>query len=495
MPKLVLACAALAALSLVLPSQPSYDPYAWLVWGREIPFLELDTSGGPSWKPLPVVFTIFFAPFSKIDDGIPAALWLVVARTGGLLAMVFAFRLAGRLAGGARWVKVVAGLVAAAALFLTPQWLRYLAHGNEVPMTIAFMLWGLERHLDGDTRGALVLGWLACLLRPEVFPFLAVYAGVIFFTRSERRLLIAGLFAALPVLWIVPEWIGSGDPWGGWNQARVEPYWSLSLRDQPWLSALSRGHRLATIQLELAALVGIVFAVRRRERVTLVLTTVALVWLVLVLIMTEAGFSGNPRYFVFPLVIVVLLAGVGVARIAELAVRLSRQAGGRLRGPGAVRPAGALGAFLITLLLLGAFSDYLSRRFRRIDAQAVGAAKVAKLHGELADAVEAVGGPNAVTPYGAPTVNRPYNTHLAWILKVPLKNVEVGHGHGVVFYSRVRGSLPPADTERLVRPITRMGRAGDWTVFRGRVTEKKPAVAEGSDRPGGKRPARPAVRR
>jgi hypothetical protein len=53
-------CLALAALSAaVLPTVPSYDPWSWIVWGREIvnPHLGFSTGGGPSWKPLPVRFT------------------------------------------------------------------------------------------------------------------------------------------------------------------------------------------------------------------------------------------------------------------------------------------------------------------------------------------------------------------------------------------------------------------------------------------------------
>jgi hypothetical protein len=36
MAKALTVCLALAGLSLLLPSEPSYDPFAWLVWGREI---------------------------------------------------------------------------------------------------------------------------------------------------------------------------------------------------------------------------------------------------------------------------------------------------------------------------------------------------------------------------------------------------------------------------------------------------------------------------
>src|SRR5690349_22767192 len=47
-------CGAIAALSLLLPSALTYDPMSWLIWGREIAHLDLSTTYGPSWKPLPV---------------------------------------------------------------------------------------------------------------------------------------------------------------------------------------------------------------------------------------------------------------------------------------------------------------------------------------------------------------------------------------------------------------------------------------------------------
>jgi len=53
------------AVSLLIPSTPSYDPWAWIVWGREIVHVNLQTTGGPSWKPLPVIFTTLFAPFGR----------------------------------------------------------------------------------------------------------------------------------------------------------------------------------------------------------------------------------------------------------------------------------------------------------------------------------------------------------------------------------------------------------------------------------------------
>jgi hypothetical protein len=66
MRKLIAACLLLAAASLLLPSEPSYDPLAWLIWGRELAHFQLDTSGGPSWKPLPVFVTALLAPYRVV---------------------------------------------------------------------------------------------------------------------------------------------------------------------------------------------------------------------------------------------------------------------------------------------------------------------------------------------------------------------------------------------------------------------------------------------
>src|ERR1700751_1868176 len=84
------AAIAIAALSLLIPSTPSYDPWSWLVWGREIAPLDLVTTGGPPWKPLPVIFTTIFSLFG----GASPDLWLVVARAGALMAVAMTFKIA-----------------------------------------------------------------------------------------------------------------------------------------------------------------------------------------------------------------------------------------------------------------------------------------------------------------------------------------------------------------------------------------------------------------
>src|SRR3954454_7946440 len=146
---LIAGCVALAALSLLLPSTPTYDPWAWIIWGREVMHLDLVTTDGPSWKPLPVFFT---APFSLVGDGPAPELWIVVARAGGALAIAMTYRLGARLAG------VVAGVIAALALLLSDEFIRNFARGNSEGLLVALCLWAIERHLDGRRWDAFFLG-------------------------------------------------------------------------------------------------------------------------------------------------------------------------------------------------------------------------------------------------------------------------------------------------------------------------------------------------
>ena len=132
----LLVCFALAGLTLFLPSTPTYDPWAWIMWGREIAHLDLVTTGGPSWKPLPVVFTTFF---SFLGSDLAPYLWLWVARAGGMFALVMAFRLTRRLTGGGV-AGAIAGVTACAFLLTSYQFARDAALGNSEPLLAALAL-------------------------------------------------------------------------------------------------------------------------------------------------------------------------------------------------------------------------------------------------------------------------------------------------------------------------------------------------------------------
>jgi hypothetical protein len=357
--RLAAACLALAALSLLLPWALAFDPWAWLVWGREVTRLELDTAGGPSWKPLPVVATTILS----LAGGAAPALWLVVARAGGLLAIAGAAALAGRLAGS------VAAVTAAAAMALSDWWLFNSALGNSEGLLAAAALWAAVAALAGRCRVALALLLALALLRPEAWPFLGGYALWLWRGGRESLAVIALALIPVPLLWFGPDVLGAGGALGASEAARgtASPQSAVNA-DFPALEVLADFAQLLTIPALLAAAAGAVLGGPIARR----LAAAALGWVAIVAVMTQAGFAGNPRYNVAAAAVGCVLAGVGVAALAG-------RGGGR-RGSPARRSAAA---WLLSLAVVagvlaftaGDLSDQLGelgdRADRRTDLDAL----------------------------------------------------------------------------------------------------------------------------
>ena len=183
-PYLVAGAFVLALISVLLIDWvPSSDPWAWLDWGQEITssHISLSLSGGPSWKPFPVVFTTVFSLFGHAAPD----MWLVVTRTAGLLAIIAMFRL------GRRFGGIVAGVVAVIALCFVQDALFYFARGASEPVVAATTLWAIDRHLAGSPRIAYVLLFLATMNRPEFSAFLGLYAIYLWLRVPGSRPLVA----------------------------------------------------------------------------------------------------------------------------------------------------------------------------------------------------------------------------------------------------------------------------------------------------------------
>ena len=140
------------------------------------------------------------------------------------------------------------------------------------------MLGAIELHLRGRRQAAFLLGALAGLARPEVWPLVGAYATYV--SLSERRwwplaLGVPGMFA----LWIVPDWLGSGDLLHTFHLARIsaEPR-TLQGTGDPALELLRGAGTIAPAPVWIGALCGLAFGWRTRDRTVAALAFVAAAW-------------------------------------------------------------------------------------------------------------------------------------------------------------------------------------------------------------------------
>ncbi len=320
-PRLAVAVAlTLAAVSLALPFFPVYDPWAWLVWGRELLQGSFETAAGPSWKPLPVLID---APLSLLGGAAPKA-WLLIARAGWICAPLLAGLLAARLSGAEtgrwRWLAaaVAAGSVALTWDSFTPP-LRQFTGGLSEPLLVALVLGAIWAEFDERPGWVLGLGTAAALLRPEVWPFLAVWAW--FATQGRPRLRAAAIAVAVlvPLAWFVPDVVGAGNPLEGGETARaggVEPLDGLEVLGRALIAPLA------------AAWVGVALLLWRErdglDQPLKILLVGAAAWILLVALMAIAGFAGLPRFLAPATAVVAVLGGVGIARAGAAASERSR---------------------------------------------------------------------------------------------------------------------------------------------------------------------------
>jgi hypothetical protein len=398
-------CLALAALSLLLPWALAFDPWSWLVWGRDVTRLELDTAGGPSWKPLPVVATTVLA----FAGTAAPALWLLLARTGGLLAVAGAAALAGRLAGAAAAAAVAATL----AIALSSWWLFNAALGNSEGLLAAAVLWAVVAHLAGRTRAALALALAAALLRPEAWPFLGLYALWLWRAGRESPAVLALALLPVPVLWFGPDVIGAGGALGASDAARgtASPQ-SAVYADVPAFEVLVDFAELVTPPVLVAAVLGTVLG----GRIARVLAAGALAWVVLVAVMTQAGYAGNPRYNVAPAAVACVLAGLGIAALVRRPAAGPDASAARAAAPPTRRVAGLVLAALLGAATLAFTAGDLSDQVDELGARA-------DRREQLDALVDRVGGPAAIKRCGPVFTNQPMKAMLAWRLDVDMEHL------------------------------------------------------------------------
>ncbi len=442
-----LACVVLAALTLLWARKPTYDPTAWLVWGRELTHLDLVTLGGPSWKPLPVFFT---TPFALLGATAAPLLWLTVARAAGLYSFVLAYRLATRLAGP------VAGVVAAGSLLLENVFIFHFARGNSEGLQVMLALLMVERHLDGHRTQAFLLGVAGGLLRPEAWPLLAGY-GLWLLWADQRELgripwrtvaLVIGSGVGLILIWFLPEYIGSHNLLRAASRAADPVAGSPGEADFPFLATFTNAASALIIPTYVGGFVAVASALAARarrpgDRATLGIAAVATAFMCAVALGAQVAFTGNQRYLIVAAALACVVGGIGWAELALAARRrFSRHVFAAL-----------------VCVAAAAWAPFVYAGVARQRDRLTVVKHEADHYAGLKVAIAAAGGPAALKRCGTVYTTRFDTQAVAYDLRLHLFQVQI--------FAAAPGTIAAADTTALSRdprfPHVLSRRAG-WTI-------------------------------
>ena len=439
-----IACLLVAIASLVLPSGPTYDPYAWLIWGRDLAHLDLvTTGGGTSWKPLPALVDALLTPLG----GGAAAGWVVVARAGALFGVLMAGRLAWRLA--PRRGRGFAAVAAAATLLLTHEYVKRTGVAEAEGLMAALGLLAIDRHLDGHRTQTFALMLAGGLIRVEAWPFAAAYGLWMAWHATRPWRTLAGVALGgllLPLLWFGGDWVGSGRLTTAADRALHHKAGTPGASQHPFQATLTETWQMVPLSAWIA--VGIALAAiatrawRRRaarggggplqepggelaagrghvqpDRVVALLAASATAWILIVAVMAARGYAGLPRFLFMADGLVAVVAGVGVAQVISGSPALVQRA---LRDRLAVPRAAAVVAALVAC---GAFAFGLLPNAQLLPGDVKSIDKVADTDSSLVNAIDEAGGIDAILRCGSPTTTWYTVTAVAYDLRVPTARV------------------------------------------------------------------------
>ena len=158
---------------------------------------------------------------------------------------------------------------------------------------------------------AFLLAVCAGLLRPEAWPFLGLYGLWLLWRRALPARLIIGAGAGVVALWLLPEWWGSGDLLRAAHRAKDVNPGAPTYADSPVRAVLEDASEMLTAPLVAGLVAALAMVIARRDRAVAFLAGLAICWLGLVAYMTSDGFSGNQRYLIAPVALLIVLGGAG----------------------------------------------------------------------------------------------------------------------------------------------------------------------------------------
>jgi hypothetical protein len=415
-----------AAIVFWANTRPGFDPYGWLVWGHQTTTATLNTNAAPSWKPLPWVFTVPFA----LAGHYQLHLWMITSVAISLSGVVFAARIAYRLTDAPaqrRWAGLVAGAFAGIAVLGIQNYSHYVLSAQSDPMIVSLCLGAIDCHFSGRPRAAFVLGVLAALGRPEVWPFLGLYSIWAWRTVPGARALLVAGWAVIVALWFGVPAITSRSPFVAANNAMGS---GRRLTSGQIIGTIKRFLAINELPVELAALLAVAIAVWRRNRVVLVLTAATLAWVVIEIAFALHGWPGLVRYMFEAGGVVVVLAGVAVGWLLS----------GPSKWPSLPAWAAWAGPVLVVILvasLVPAGISHASDEHKDLREQRARTAEI----NALSPVINSLGGVARIQACGEPLTRLAYQTMLAYTLRINVNRVgfkysqAIGHGNPIVLFT------------------------------------------------------------
>ncbi len=419
-----------AALVVWARTRPGFDPYGWLTWGHQTIAGSLDTNAAPSWKPLPYVFTVVYALAGHHE----LRLWMITSAAVSLSGVVFAGRVAYTLTDAPperRWAAWVAGIFAGLALLGIEKYFHYILSSQSDPMIVALCLAAVDCHLHRRYRTAFLMGALAGLGRPEVWPFLGLYIVWVWIRLPAARALLVGGVAAMGLLWFGIPALTSRTPFVAAANAMDS---GRRLTSDQVGGTIRRFLDLHHVTLELAALLAVVLAAWRRtwaDRATLVLAAGVVGWVIVEIAFALHGWPGLARYMFEPAGVMVVLAGIGVGRLLADPPRI---------GGISAAVAGLIGGILVLALVASLVPSAVSAARAEHKDIAVQRVRTREL-GLLSSVIGQLGGPAHLRGCGEALTRLEYQTALAYTLGKNVSQVgfkfgqAIAHGNPIVLFT------------------------------------------------------------
>ncbi|MBV9915494.1 MAG: hypothetical protein JO153_03250 [Solirubrobacterales bacterium] len=401
---------ALLSLGLVAwaRTRPGFDPYGWLVWGRQTLSLSLDTNAAPSWKPLPYLFTV---PYALFGNG-QLWLWMFTAVAISLAGVVFAARIAYRLVGRdaeRSYAAPAAAVFAGLGVLAIQDYSHYVLSYQSDPVIVALCLGAVDCQLSRRPRWALALWLLASLGRPEVWPFLGLFCLWAWRALPAMRALVVAALLLLVGLWFGIPAVTARSPFVAGTNALGSV---RAPHGNKVVDTMSRFVHLQPVLLEVVALVGVALAALRRDRVTLAVAGGAVLWVLVEIAFALHGWPALPRYMFEAAAALAVLAAVAVGRLLGDPLGPARWAG----------LARWTGLALVVAICAGLVPAAVSRvRDERSDlsAQRLRTTEINR----LAPAISRAGGAALIRGCGEPLTLLEYQTILAWHLRINVARI------------------------------------------------------------------------